>query len=145
VEPAGPQQPIPDDIKLEVDIALGRPVSEADIACIADPVPLSCPSCGGVLSQLRKGSQLPFRCQVGHGYSAESLAVEQEPSVDEALRISLRILGERALLADKMATEARSTGRHAAAALSQKRARESRNYARVLEEAIRRKRDRETG
>ena len=48
-----------------------------------------------------------FRCQVGHGYTAERLLSEQEGSVDEAMRVALRIVEERAVLTQKMAEEAR--------------------------------------
>jgi two-component system chemotaxis response regulator CheB len=56
--------------------------------------PVSCPGYEGTLSQVRR-SPLRFRCQVGHGYTAEALAYEQEGSVDEAVRIALKVMGER--------------------------------------------------
>ncbi|QFI68237.1 protein-glutamate methylesterase [Sinorhizobium alkalisoli] len=52
-EEAGQAVPVPDDVRLEVDIALGRRADPAKISVIADPVQLSCPACGGVLSQVR--------------------------------------------------------------------------------------------
>ncbi len=81
-------------------------------------------------------SPLRFRCQVGHAYTAEALASEQEGSVDEAVRVALRIMEERIVLTQKMAEEARRSGRDAAAALYEKRLNESRTYADVLLKAI---------
>ena len=78
---------------------------------------------------------LRFRCQVGHGYTAEALAHEQEGSVDEAFRIALRIIGDRAVLMEKMALDARQAGRTAAAATFEDRAREYRGYATILMDA----------
>ena len=77
--PPAPSPPLPDDIRLEVEIALGRPIgSRSGIDLLGDPVGLSCPGCGGVLSQMKSAPPLRFRCQVGHGYTGETLAAEQE-------------------------------------------------------------------
>lgn len=133
---ADPPVLIPSDIRIEADIALGRNVDSRIIAGIADPVSLSCPACGGVLSQMRQGPPLRFRCQVGHGYTAESLASEKEDTVDEALRVALRIMEERAVLTEKMANDAGAAGRSAAAASYRERSRESRAYADTLRRGI---------
>ena len=108
-EPRNASPPPPDDIRLEVDIALGRPVGTDETNRLGNPVALSCPDCGGVLSQLRR-VPLRFRCQVGHAYTAEALSTRQEDSVDEAMRVALRIVEERATLTKKMAEEARRGG-----------------------------------
>jgi len=49
-----------------------------------------------VLSTLKMGQPLRFRCQVGHAFAADALAREQEGQVDEAMRVALRIIEERA-------------------------------------------------
>ena len=46
-EEAGPAPAIPDDIRLEVEIALGRRADAATTLKFADPVAMSCPACGG--------------------------------------------------------------------------------------------------
>lgn len=134
-EEPGPALVPPESVALEVAFAIGRPSDSATIAEIADPVPLACPGCGGTLSQIRR-SPLRFRCQVGHGYTAEALAHEQEGSVDEALRIALRVIGERVVLVEKMALDALQAGRTAAAATFNERAREYRRSAAVLMDAV---------
>jgi two-component system chemotaxis response regulator CheB len=135
-QPAGPSPPPPDDVRLEVEIALGRPIGAEDIARLADPSALSCPACGGVLSQMRNAPPLRFRCQVGHAYSAETLDREQEGSVDEAMRVALRIIEERATLTRKMGAEARMAGRKASAAMFDDTADEARRQAEVLRLAV---------
>lgn len=134
-EAPGPTLTPPASIALEVAIAMGRPSDSPTIAEIADPVPLNCPGCGGTLSQIRR-SPLRFRCQVGHGYTAEALAHEQEGSVDEAFRIALRVIGERAVLMEKMTLEALQAGRTAAAKTFEERAREYRSSSAVLMNAV---------
>ena len=133
-EEPGPAVEPPASVVLEVAIAMGRPSDSPTIAEIADPVPLSCPGCGGVLSQIKR-SPLRFRCQVGHGYTAEALTYEQENSVDEAVRMAMRIVGERVVLTEKMALDALQAGRTAAATAFEERAQEYRRHAAVLMEA----------
>ncbi|RWX81150.1 chemotaxis protein CheB [Neorhizobium lilium] len=133
-EEPGLAVPSPSSVELEVAIALGRPSDTPTIAEIADPVPLSCPGCGGTMSQIRR-SPLRFRCQVGHGYTAEALAHEQEGSVDEAVRMAVRVIGERAVLMEKMTLDALQAGRTAAAATFEERAQEYRRSADVLMDA----------
>ncbi|HZZ62327.1 MAG TPA: chemotaxis protein CheB [Roseiarcus sp.] len=134
--PFGPSPPAPADVRFEVEIALGRSIGADDVAQLGDPAPLSCPDCGGVLSQVRRSPPLRFRCQVGHAYTAEWLESKQETSVDEALRVALRIAEERAMLARKMAAEARQEGRNAAALLFEKTAKESRAHVETVRNAI---------
>jgi two-component system chemotaxis response regulator CheB len=134
-EEAGPAVDIPEDIRAEVEIALGRRSDSEILAKFADPVAVSCPSCGGVLSQVKR-SPLRFRCQVGHAYTADALALEKQEPVDEALRVALRIVEERVLLSKKMAEEARRSGRGAAAASYEQRASEIHAYANTLRRAI---------
>ncbi|CCM72452.1 two-component system chemotaxis response regulator CheB [Sinorhizobium meliloti] len=70
-EEAGPPIPVPAEIRLEVDIAFGRQIGSETMLTIANPVPISCPACGGVLSQIKSWPPLRFRCQVGHAYTSE--------------------------------------------------------------------------
>lgn len=134
-EEAGPTPDPSASISLEVAIAMGRPSDTPTLSEIADPVALNCPGCGGTLSQIRR-TPLRFRCQVGHGYTAEALAEQQEGSVDEAMRIAMRVIGERAVLMEKMAGDANSAGRTAAGSVFAERAAEYRNSAVVLMEAV---------
>jgi two-component system chemotaxis response regulator CheB len=127
-ETAGTALPVPPEIQLEVEIAAGERVDSEKLRPVARPAALTCPACGGVLSQLN-GSPLRFRCQVGHAYSADALAKEQESSVDEALRVALRIIEERAELVHRMAEDARHSGRRAVAQMYDARAVEYREYA----------------
>lgn len=130
-EEPGPTLTPPASVALEVAIAMERPSDSCDIAEIADPVPLNCPGCGGTLSQLRD-LPLRFRCQVGHGYTAEALAHQQEDSIDEAFRLALRVIVERAVLMEKMALDALQCGRPIAVDTFEKRAQEYRRSAAAL-------------
>jgi two-component system chemotaxis response regulator CheB len=87
-----------------------------------------------VLSEVRGQRPLRFRCQIGHAYTAEELAARSE-RVDEAVRVAMRIMEERGDLVERMARDARSSGRRAVAELYERRAEECRGYAATLREA----------
>ncbi|MGY2053124.1 chemotaxis protein CheB [Methylobacterium sp. JK268] len=135
-ETAGPRRPVPPEIRLEVDIAAGERIDSGELQRIADPAPLTCPQCHGVLSQVRGEQPLRFRCQVGHGFTADILAREQESAVDEAMRVALRIVEERVELVSRMAEDGRRAGRPAVADLYADRAAEYRRYAETIRRAI---------
>ena len=118
------------------NFALGRSAGNELTESIADPVALSCPACGGVLSMIKRAPPLRFRCQVGHAYTAEALASEKEGAVDEAMRVALRILDERVVLMKKMADEAHRSGRFAAARSYEQRLNECRAHADFLRRAM---------
>jgi two-component system chemotaxis response regulator CheB len=127
---------VPPDLSLEVDIALGGPVTSALIERLGSPVAINCPACGGVLSEMKQRPPLRFRCQVGHAYTAEAVAVGQEGSIDEAIRVALRIIEERSLLVAKMACEASLMGRESIARNYRKRVKEYARYSNSLRRAI---------
>ena len=75
------------------------------------PSPYTCPECGGALWELEDGRLLRFRCHVGHGYTAESLAVDQDEGLEYTLWAALRALEEQAALWRRMADHAEHVGR----------------------------------
>ncbi|MFC1458470.1 chemotaxis protein CheB [Microvirga arabica] len=135
-EAAGPSVPIPPDIRLEVDIAAGERVDSEVVRGFAEPAALTCPACGGVLSSVKGSKPLRFRCQVGHSYTSDILAKEQESAVDEALRVALRVIEERAELVSRMAEDGRRSGRRVVAEMYEGRAIEYRQYADTLRRAV---------
>lgn len=131
---AGDPVDCPDTVELEVQIAGGARLGSEALRRLADPSALSCPDCHGVLSEVRDGRPLRYRCQIGHAQTAEVLAARRE-EVDEALRIALRVMEERVTLVVRMGEDARATGRNAVAELYEARAEEYRRYAQVLRQA----------
>nr|WP_245524085.1 chemotaxis protein CheB [Methylobacterium nonmethylotrophicum] len=134
--PAGPRGAGPEDLALEVAIAAGRTTSGEAMGRAADPAPITCPDCGGVLSQVRAGRVLRFRCQVGHAYTAEALADTQEDTLGDALRLALRIVKERAELVGRMAGDARRRGNTLVAGMYEERAREYDGHVRTIRRAL---------
>jgi two-component system, chemotaxis family, protein-glutamate methylesterase/glutaminase len=127
---------LPPSVRLEVDIAAGRRADTAKTVQIADPVALTCPDCGGVLSEVRDSTPLRFRCQVGHAFTDKTLFTQQEDAVDEAMRVALRIIEERAVLVDRMAKDAINAHRSSMAEMHEQRAIEYRRHADLLRHVI---------
>jgi two-component system chemotaxis response regulator CheB len=75
-----------------------------------EPSQWPCPDCNGVLWQVGD-DVLRFRCRVGHAWTAESLARQQDLEVETAMWIALRALEDRAALAQKMAERAAAADR----------------------------------
>lgn len=132
----GPGLPVPPDIRIEVDIAAGERADSQIVGRIADPAALTCPTCHGVMSRVRGGKPLRYRCQVGHAMTAEVMAKEQESTVDEALRVALRVIEERAELVSRMAEDARGSARRTVAEMYDERAQEYRQYADTIRRAV---------
>ncbi len=135
-QPAGAKPVPPADIALEVEIALGGNSDSDVIRSIADPTTYSCPTCGGVMSEMRRQPPLRFRCQVGHAFTAETLLTSKEGSADEAMRLALRVLDERAHLSAQIAHDARARGRTAAARAHDSSAEQARLSAHAIREAM---------
>jgi len=131
---AGPASPPSEELALEVDIAAGGRLGSRALEGFADPSALTCPDCHGVLSEVRSKGPLRYRCQIGHAYSAETL-MANIGEIDEALRVAMRVMEERLTLVERMAEDARATGRAAVAELYETRAGEYRRYAATLREA----------
>jgi two-component system chemotaxis response regulator CheB len=126
--------PAPDGLLLEVEIASGKRLGAQELTKIADPSALSCPDCGGVLSEMREEHPLRYRCQIGHALTAEVLASRTE-QVEEAMRVALRVMEERVTLVTRMAEDARRADRSAVAELYEARVEEFSRYAEILREA----------
>jgi two-component system chemotaxis response regulator CheB len=133
-EEADGESSCPDSVELEVRIAAGSRLGAENLRKIADPSPLSCPDCHGVLSEVRDQQPLRYRCQIGHAQTAEVLAARNR-EVNDAMRIALRVMEERVTLVTRMSEDARRTGRTAVAELYEARAEEYARYATILREA----------
>lgn len=131
---AGPALLTGEDLRLEVEIAAGARSGSDTLARIATPSPLSCPDCHGVLSEVHGARPLRYRCQIGHAYTAEELVAHID-EVDEAIRVAMRVMEERVTLVERMAVDARQSGRNAVAELYEARGEEYRRYAMTLRDA----------
>jgi two-component system chemotaxis response regulator CheB len=67
---------------------------------------ITCPECGGVLTEHSEAGVTQWRCYVGHRYSPDSLADAQGEGVEAALWTAIRTLEDRSMLLRRMADRA---------------------------------------
>ena len=63
---------------------------------LGDPSIFTCPTCHGMLWELKDGDMLRYRCHVGHAFSVDSLLAGQTEFTETALYSALRALEEKA-------------------------------------------------
>jgi two-component system chemotaxis response regulator CheB len=97
---------------------------------------LTCPECHGVLSELREGSIMRFRCHTGHAYSMQALLADIDDSIDSSLAGVLRTLHERAILLGEAAALARKRNDSAGAEKLERRARECDDRSRTIRDLL---------
>jgi two-component system chemotaxis response regulator CheB len=85
-----------------------------------------------VLWELEDGNFQRFRCHVGHGFTAESLAAEQGDGLEFALWSGLRALEEQAALRRRMVQHAEHIGRVGSARELDSEAKEAERRAALL-------------
>ena len=69
-----------------------------------------CPECHGALQEIREGPIVRFRCQIGHGYGADSLLAELTQKLNESLLNTQRAYEESMHLLRQHAEWAREDG-----------------------------------
>jgi two-component system chemotaxis response regulator CheB len=102
-ETAGPDMPVPPEVKVEADIAFHGGQSINQTATLGDRSVLACAECGGGLTEICEGETVRFRCHTGHAFTADSLLAEQGEAVERALLSALKTLEERAAMWKRMA------------------------------------------
>lgn len=135
-EPAGPMPTIPNHLILEASIAAQETPMVQEQVQVGRPSKLSCPQCGGVLNEVPEEGTTRFRCQIGHAFTAEALAVGQDEELERALESAVRVLRERVVLFRRMQQKSNAQTMPHAAAHWNAGADESERAAKVIENAI---------
>ena len=126
---------VSDKLRIETQIAQGRDALASGSLELGPPTELTCPDCGGVLSEIEEGSITRFRCHTGHAYSAQTLSDGTDERIDELLWQALRATDERTLILRRQAAAANASGNSEAIEHWQRRIEENRqcgNFIRSL-------------
>jgi two-component system chemotaxis response regulator CheB len=91
---------VPENIRIEVDIAKEDNALDAGIMKLGEPSIYACPECHGVLLKIPgEGKERPrFRCHTGHAYSVESLLADMQEKTEDSLWSAVRAIEEHVLL-----------------------------------------------
>lgn len=85
-----------------------RMATQEEMARLGPLSGFTCPECNGVLTTVETTGQVRYRCHTGHGYTAQSLFLEQSEQVERLLRQTLRQMREAAETARTLIDHARS-------------------------------------
>ena len=96
------------------------------------PHALTCPICGGAVTEKTADSLPTFACHIGHRFGAAEMNEAQFQQLETALEVALRTLNERAALCGRMADSARGRGVGPAAAHWEQARQEAEERAEVL-------------
>lgn len=119
-------------MRTETEIAKGADPLRAGSLELGPGSKLTCPECHGVLSLVREGSIVRFRCHTGHAYSMQALLADIDDSVDSSLAGVLRTLHERSLLLREAAALARQRNDSSDAEKLERRARDCDDRSRTI-------------
>lgn len=109
----------------EVRIAREREALEENMFRFGSLSPFTCPECRGVLTMLREGKIVRFRCHTGHAFSADTLLEGASESIEARLWDAVRAADEIVLLLSRLGEEFANSGNTAAAEKCFDKAREA--------------------
>jgi len=126
---------VPDELDIEVKIAMEDNARESGVARLGTPSVFTCPECHGTLLQLKENGRTRFRCHTGHAYSADSLLSEVTESVEQTMWSAIRTIDESAMLMRHMAEHVRESDGDAAARFLEK-ALEAERRSQIVRSAV---------
>jgi two-component system, chemotaxis family, protein-glutamate methylesterase/glutaminase len=134
-QPVPESVPVPEELRLEARLALASADPRHPAEVLGEPVPITCPECGGPLSQVPHGTSYGYRCHVGHSYSPSAMLAEHTLALERALWVAFRTLKERGVLLTKLIADAHANG-HSSVDGFEERLRELETHATSIYEAI---------
>lgn len=127
-----------DDEKTEIEIRIAAESSafESGVMKLGELTPYTCPDCHGVLSALRDGSLMRFRCHTGHAFSADSLLATVTESIEESLYSAIRGVEESIMLLNHLGDHFAEVNQKKLAALYFQKAQEAESRAQLVRQAV---------
>lgn len=87
-----------DLLQAEVRLALLSPGGLSMISQYGELSQYACPECHGVLTALKDGGRVRFRCHTGHAYSTDSLLASLTTNIDDSIWNAIRGIEESIML-----------------------------------------------
>ena len=112
---------IPDDVRMEAEIAEKSAVGIERVRPLGDKSLFSCPDCGGGLWEMNNDNFTRYRCHTGHVYTEKELLLKHNEALENTLWVALRMMEERRNLLKKMSEEEKSKGWARSAGLKKER------------------------
>jgi two-component system chemotaxis response regulator CheB len=125
-----------DKTHVEVGIAKDDELLKKIFMEFGELTPYTCPECHGVLSSIREGSRIRFRCHTGHAFSANALLATLTENIEENIWNALRSVQESVMFLNHMGDHLAAMNRPHVAALYFKKAKEAEERSLILRNAI---------
>lgn len=120
----------------EVRIALQDNALEQGILDFGQLTPYACPECHGVLSAIKEGDIIRYRCHTGHAYSADSLLTSITENIEDSLWGAIRGVEESIILLNNLGDHYAEKNQPKLAALYFKKAKEAEARANLVRQAV---------
>lgn len=120
----------------EVQIALQDRPLEPEGLKLGELTPYACPECHGVLSAIKDGDIIRYRCHTGHAYSADSLLTSITENIEETLWSAIRGVEESIILLKNLGDHYAEKNQPKLAALYFIKANEADNRAKLVRQAV---------
>jgi two-component system, chemotaxis family, protein-glutamate methylesterase/glutaminase len=121
---------------IEVRIAAEGQALEHGMVDIGMLTPYACPECHGVLSAIKEGDILRYRCHTGHAYSADSLLTSITENIEDTLWSAIRGVEESIILLNNLGDHYAERNQPNLAAMYFKKAKEAENRAKVVRQTV---------
>lgn len=122
--------------ELEIRIAMEDKTVDNNILEHSQLTPYTCPDCHGVLSSIREGKRVRFRCHTGHAFSADSLLLTISESIEESLWSAIRNIHESVFLLNHIGDHFAEANQPKVAAIYFRKAREAKSHADLVRQAV---------
>lgn len=132
----GARHEIPEDVRLESEIAARMAVGLDQVKSIGARSDFSCPDCGGGLWEVAGDEVIRFRCHTGHVYNEAELWIRQTEALENTLWTALRMMEERRQLLHNMAEEESGKGWMRAAGRKKERVEELQAHIQRLKQIL---------
>ena len=120
----------------EVRIAIQDEALEEGVMAFGELTPFTCPECHGVLTALRDGKLVRYRCHTGHAFSVDSLLAIITEDIEHALWNSIRALEESVILLNHMGDHFADVNQPHLAAIYFKKANETLERSKLVRQAV---------
>jgi len=122
--------------RMEVGIAMEERKPKHTILEFGDISPFTCPECHGVLTELREGGRMRYRCHTGHAFSADSLLTSITEHIEEVLWVAIRSIQESIIFLNHMGDHFAEANQGNIAAMYFKKAGEAMQRAELVRKAV---------
>lgn len=89
-------------LESEVGIAAEANALETGVMQFGEFSPYTCPECHGVLTRLREGNLIRYRCHTGHAFTADSLLTSVTENIEKSIWDAIRGVDESIILLNHM-------------------------------------------